>query len=67
MNSEQLRRCFDPFFTTDPKGTGLGLSVVHRLIEQNNAGIKVFSKLNEGTKFVIEGGFPNEEQNLDSR
>lgn len=37
---------YDPFFTTKDvgKGTGLGLDVVHKIIEQHNADIKVNSQ-----------------------
>ncbi|MBO8172957.1 MAG: HAMP domain-containing protein [Bacillaceae bacterium] len=54
MTAEQLRRCFDPFYTTDPQGTGLGLSVVHRLIEYNQADIQIDSEPGRGTTIVIE-------------
>jgi len=50
---KHLNRIFDPFFTTDPEGTGLGLSVVKRLVMQNNGEVKVISKVNKGTKFII--------------
>jgi len=50
---KHLNRIFDPFFTTDPEGIGLGLSVVKRLVMQNNGEIKVVSRVNKGTKFII--------------
>lgn len=50
-----LPHIFEPFFTTkDPKkSTGLGLCVVYSIIEDHGGKIEVYSKVNEGTKFVI--------------
>ena len=46
-------KIFYPFFTTKDKGSGLGLAIVHRIIEDHKGDIKVESKLNEGSRFII--------------
>ncbi len=46
-------KIFYPFFTTKDKGSGLGLAIVHRIIEDHKGEIKVESKLNEGSRFII--------------
>ena len=53
---KDLDRIFDPFFTTKPvgQGTGLGLSITYGIIEKHRGKIKVTSKLNEGTEFIVE-------------
>ena len=51
-----LDRIFEPFFTTKPsgEGTGLGLSLSYDIITKGHGGeIKVESKENEGTEFII--------------
>ncbi len=48
-----LSRIFDPFFTTNRNGTGLGLSVVHQIVDQHSGFIRVESKVNAGTSFMI--------------
>ena len=52
-----LDKIFQPFFTTKPtgQGTGLGLSLAYDIItKEHNGTIKVESKQNEGTTFIIQ-------------
>jgi signal transduction histidine kinase len=48
-----IHRIFDPFFTTRPKGIGLGLSITYQIIKKHGGTIKVESKLEKGTSFII--------------
>ena len=52
---QNLRRIFDPFFTSKDvgKGTGLGLSVSHGIIEAHGGVIEVQSKVGEGSSFSV--------------
>jgi two-component system NtrC family sensor kinase len=52
---ENLKRIFDPFFTSKAvgKGTGLGLSVSHGIIEAHGGLIEVESKVDEGSTFRV--------------
>ncbi len=52
---EQLKKIFDPFYTTKDagKGSGLGLSVSHGIIEQHGGRITVKSKPGQGTSFFV--------------
>jgi signal transduction histidine kinase len=49
-------KIFQPFFTTKPtgQGTGLGLSLSYDIIKAHNGEIKVQTKENEGSEFVIQ-------------
>lgn len=55
ISEQHLNNIFDPFFTTKPKakGTGLGLSVSLGIIRQHGGDIRVKSKPNEGTTFMV--------------
>jgi signal transduction histidine kinase len=46
---EQLRRVFDPFYTTKHDGTGLGLAICHGIIEQHEGEIQLESESGTGT------------------
>ena len=48
-------KIFQPFFTTKPtgQGTGLGLSLSYDIVRSHNGEIKVETKENEGTAFMI--------------
>ena len=52
---ENLNKIFTPFFTTKPpgKGLGLGLSIVNNIIQNHNGIIKIKSKVNRGSSFII--------------
>ena len=49
-------KIFQPFFTTKPtgQGTGLGLSLSYDIVKAHGGEIKVNTKENEGTEFIIQ-------------
>ncbi|MCA9398880.1 MAG: hypothetical protein KC618_03955, partial [Candidatus Omnitrophica bacterium] len=51
---EDLKHIFDPFFTKKDNGTGLGLAISYGIIKEHHGDIKVKSKPNEGTEFIVE-------------
>jgi signal transduction histidine kinase len=52
---EIKNKIFQPFFTTKPtgEGTGLGLSLSYDIIKAHGGELKVESKSDEGTEFII--------------
>ncbi len=51
ISEEDLKRVFEPFFTTRPpgQGTGLGLSVAHDTLRKMGGSLTIESTVNEGT------------------
>ena len=53
ISQENLKRIFNPFFTTKDKGTGLGLSIVRKIIEGHKGTIAIQSQEGKGTRVEI--------------
>lgn len=53
ISPSDLRKIFDPYFTTKSTGTGLGLAIVHKIVEAHQGNIKVTSTPGKGTLFTI--------------
>ena len=51
-----IDKIFQPFFTTKPtgEGTGLGLSLAYDIVKAHGGELKVETKENEGSEFVIQ-------------
>ena len=51
-----LDKIFQPFFTTKPtgQGTGLGLSLAYDIVKAHGGELKVDTKEDEGTEFIIK-------------
>ena len=54
-----MRRLFEPFVQVDSslskqyRGTGLGLSLVYRLVRLHGGGVRVESRIGEGSRFEV--------------
>ena len=53
ISPENMKRLFQPLFTTKAKGIGLGLVVCKNLVEANGGKIEVLSEPGTGTTFSI--------------
>ncbi len=56
ISADVLPRVFDPFFTTKEvgKGTGLGLSICHKIMEECEGDIDIFSEPGCGTLVMLD-------------
>jgi len=54
ISEENMKKIFEPLFTTKPKGIGLGLAISKRLVEQNGGSIEVTSQADHGTTFTVK-------------
>jgi len=54
MDEVQMKNIFNPYYTTKPKGTGLGLAISNGIVEMHGGYIKVRSKKDVGSNFVVE-------------
>lgn len=56
ISRENMKKIFNPFFTTKEKGSGLGLSIVRKIIEGHGGTIALESREDEGT--TVKVGLP---------
>jgi PAS domain S-box-containing protein len=53
ISTENMKRIFDPYFTTKEKGNGLGLCTSFAIIKKHDGLITAKSELGKGTKFYV--------------
>ncbi len=54
ISQENVKKIFNPFFTTREKGSGLGLSIVRKIIEGHRGTITIESEEGVGTKVKVQ-------------
>ena len=57
---EQIKRIFEPYYTTKKKGSGLGLMIVQRIVRDHDGRLELMSHGGKGTTFRI--WLPKEER-----
>ena len=53
IDPDQIKKIFEPFYTTKETGSGLGLLIVERVVRQHGGWVEVSSKKGTGTTFRI--------------
>lgn len=53
MTLDEVRRVFDPYFSTKPQGTGLGMAIVHSIVEAHGGNVRVKSMPGRGTTVAV--------------
>ena len=53
FDKENLKRIYEPFFTTKTEGIGLGIPICRKIIEAHNGTMKISSRPSQGTTVEI--------------
>ncbi|NQY86547.1 MAG: HAMP domain-containing histidine kinase [Colwellia sp.] len=54
INSVDIKKIFEPFYTASSKGTGLGLAVVKSVVEAHQGEVNYLSQTGEGAHFCMK-------------
>src|SRR5215216_990321 len=63
VSEEEVKKIFEPFYTTKEQGLGLGMPYAKKIIEQHGGTITFDSRLNEGTTISVT--LPAERKDVD--
>jgi two-component system, chemotaxis family, CheB/CheR fusion protein len=61
IETQQVDRIYDPFFTTKPRGMGMGLSISQSIIEAH--GGRIWATPNDGSGVTVQFTLPAENKN----
>ncbi|MGE5308291.1 MAG: sensor histidine kinase [Deltaproteobacteria bacterium] len=64
IEKEDLKRLFEPFFSTKPKGTGLGLAVSKQIVNMHHGDIRIESEKGKGTTVFIRLSIESDENSV---
>ena len=62
ISKKNLKRIFEPFFSTRPDRVGLGLTFAKRVVEEQEGSIRVESRLKKGTTATLT--FPTDRRRI---
>lgn len=53
LEPDEIKKVFDPFYSTKETGTGLGLAITNQIIEEHGGTIRAEQRESGGTRFVF--------------
>ncbi len=53
LELDELKKVFDPFYSTKDTGTGLGLAITYQIVEEHGGVIRAEQRSGGGTRFVF--------------